>query len=172
MYGDAERSSYLWTTESVLLNFLLYSEATKLNNPSKISVPNPVPSSANESSKILLTEYPSGWNFCPNPPNVLPTLRSPYRPPFPHTTPQSQNVPIYHFHLGIISADDQPSPHYEDSPQVFQLSQQNFTMNGHQTDHYLFYQTISLRLWQYMNQEVHLCHLPYLLSQYFCQSLN
>ena len=104
-----------WSTESVLLNFFLSSEAENLNPPSKIAFPYPFPYPLNEPSKIFLTEYPPGWPFSPNPPNVLPPMRSPEIPHFPHTTSQRKNGPNCHFRLGILSSDD-----YENPPQVFQ----------------------------------------------------
>ena len=60
MDGDADRSSSLWTDEAVPYNLFLTSEAEKLNPPSKITFHAPVPSSVNKSSKIVLTEDPSG----------------------------------------------------------------------------------------------------------------
>ena len=79
-----------------------------------------IPSSVHEFSKIFLTEDPSGWLCSPNPPNILPPLWSSEIPTRPHTTPQSQNGPNYHFYLSILSAYDPPAPHYENLPQVFQ----------------------------------------------------
>ena len=81
--GDADRYSSLLTTEYVLSNFFLASDATNLNPPSKISFPGTFPYSVHESSKIFLTEYPSGWPCSPNPRNILPHLRSLKRHPRP-----------------------------------------------------------------------------------------
>ena len=94
-------------------------------------------------------------------------MRSPYIPHCPHTTSKRQNGPNYHFHLGLLSIDDPPAPHYENPPQVFQSRQQNLTMEGHQTPHDIFYQILSRRLWKNLNQEVHIHHLTHFLSQYF-----
>ena len=113
---------------------------------------------------------PSGWPCKPNPPNVLPPLWSPDIPPCLHTTSQRQNGPNYHFNLGLLSADDLPAPHCVNPPQVFQSSQQTLTMEGHHPSHDLFHQILLHRLWKNLNQEVHLCHLPHLLSQSFCLS--
>ena len=110
---DAERSSSLWTAEAVLSDFLLASEAKKLNAPSKIAFPTTVPSSVHESSNIFLTGDPVGWPFSPNPPNVLPPLYSLEIPPYRHTTSKRQNVPNYHFHLGLLSADEPKAPNYK-----------------------------------------------------------
>ena len=60
MDGDADRSSSLWNDEAVPYSSFLTSEAAKLNPPSKIAFHAPVPSSVNKSSKIVLTEDPSG----------------------------------------------------------------------------------------------------------------
>ena len=96
-----------------------------------------------------------------NPPNILTPIKSPERPPLTHITPQRQNVQNYLFHLGLISADDPSAPHYEIPPKVFQSSQQNLTMEGHHTYHYLFHQILSRRIWNNLNQEVHLRHLTH-----------
>ena len=40
-------------------------------------------------------------------------------------------------------------------------------MEGHHTSYYLFYQILLRRLWKNMNMEVHLNHLPHILSQSF-----
>ena len=117
--------------------------------------------------KTIISEHPSGWPCKPNPTNFLPPLRSPERPPRPHTTSQSQNGPNYHFHLGILYSDDPPDPHYENRPQVFQSSKQTLIMEGYHPPHYLFYQTLLRQIWKNMNQEVCLHPLPYLISQYF-----
>ena len=77
-----------------------------------------------------------------------------------------QNGPDYHFPLGLLSTDDLPAPHYENPPQVFQSSQQTLAMEGYHPSHYLFYQILSWRLWKNMIKEVHLGHLPHLLSHY------
>ena len=68
--GDAYRSPYLCTAESVLLKFFIYSEASKLNPPSNIVSPDPIPSSVHEPSKIFLTEDLSGWPSVPYAPNL------------------------------------------------------------------------------------------------------
>ena len=60
MDGDADQSSSLWTDEAVPQNLFLTSEAAKLNPTSKIAFHAPVTSSVNKSSKIVLTEDPSG----------------------------------------------------------------------------------------------------------------
>ena len=70
----------------------------------------------------------------------------------------------YHFHLGLLSADEPPDPHYENPPQVFQSSQQNLTTEGHHPSHYIFYQILLRRIWKIPNQEVHIRHLPHLIS--------
>ena len=101
------------------------------------------------------------------PPKFMPPMWISDRSPRPHTTLQRKNVPNCHFNLGIVSADEPPAPHYKNSPQVFQSSQQTFTMELHHPSHYLFYQILSWRLWKNMNQEVCLRHLPHLLSQSF-----
>ena len=98
-----------------------------------------------------------------NPPKVLTHLQSPERPPLTPTTTQRQIGPNHHFHLGIISADDTSAPHYVKPPKVFQPSQQNLTMEGHHTYHYLFYQILSRWIWNNLNQEVHLRHLSHIL---------
>ena len=94
-------------------------------------------------------------------------LRSPEIPPCPNTTSKIKNGPNYHFHLGILSADDPPDPHYENTPQLFQSRQKTLTTEGHKPPHYIFYQILLKRLRQNLNQEVHLHHLPHLLSQSF-----
>ena len=88
-------------------------------------------------------------------------------PPFTYTISQRKNGPNYHFHLGLISADELPATYNEKPPQVFQSSRQTLTMEGHYTSHDIFYQTLSRRLWKNMNKEVHLRHLPHCLSNYF-----
>ena len=110
--GDAYRSSSLWTSEAVLLNFLLASEAENFNTPSNIAFTYIVHYSLNEPSKILLTKYPLDWPCIPNPPNILPPMQSSERPPCPRFTSQSKNGPKYHFHLGLIYADDLQAPNY------------------------------------------------------------
>ena len=139
-----------------------------MNPPSTIYFPVAVTSSVNETSITFLTEYPSDWSCSPNPPNNLHPLWSPERRPFANITSQSQNIPNYHFHLGILYSDDPPDHHYENPPQVFQSSQQTFTIEGHQPSHYLFYQILPRRLWQDLNKEVLLRNLPHILSQSFC----
>ena len=52
----------------------------------------------------------------PNPPKILLPLWSPEIPPSPHATSKMQNIPNYHFHLGLLSADESPSPHYDPPP--------------------------------------------------------
>ena len=47
-----------WSSEAVMSNFLLASEDSNLNPPSKIAFTAPITYSVNETSKILLTEYP------------------------------------------------------------------------------------------------------------------
>ena len=165
--GYADRSSSLRTAEYVLSELFLASEAANLNAPSNIAFPTPVPSSVHESSNIFLTEDPACWPCSPNPPKVLPLLRIPDRPPQPRTTSQNQNGLNYHFHLGLLYADDPPDPHYENPHKVFQPSQQTLTTEGHHPSHDIFYQILSRRLWKNLNQEVHLRHLPHLLSQSF-----
>ena len=71
---------------------------------------------------------------------------SPERPPHPHNTSQRINGPNHHFNLGILSADDPSDPHYVNTPQVFQSSQQTFTMEGHQPSHDLYHQILSREL--------------------------
>ena len=66
-------------------------------------------------------------------------LRSPEWPPSPHTNSQIQNGPSYHFNLVLVSAGDIQYPYYENLIQVFQISQQKLTMEGHQPYHYMYY---------------------------------
>ena len=72
----------------------------------------PLPLQLTKPSKTIITGDPSGCPCRPNPPNVLPPMRSIERPPCPHTTSQSQNSQNYHFHLGLLSASDPPDHHY------------------------------------------------------------
>ena len=143
------------------------SQAENLNTPSKIDFPAPVPSSTNEPSKQILTEYSSEWPWILNPQNVLPPLRSPDISPCQHTTSQSPNDPNYNFNLGLMYANDPTSSQYDPPPKVFQYIQQILTMEWNQPYHCIVYQILSRRIWQILNQEVHLRHFPYLLSQYF-----
>ena len=48
----------------------------------------------------------------------MPPLRIPERPPRTHTTSQRQKGINYHFHLGLLSADDPPDPNNENPLQV------------------------------------------------------
>ena len=66
-------------------------------------------------------------------------LRSPERPPSPHTTSQIQNGLNYHFNLGPISACDIQYPYYENLIHGIQISQQTLTLEGHQPYHYMYY---------------------------------
>ena len=152
VYGYADWSSSLCNDEAVMLNFFLASEAANLNPPSNISFTSNIPSSVNETSNIFITKYSSGYPCSPNPPNFLPPLRSPERPPHPYTTSQIQSCPNYHFNLVLLSADDPTAPHYENHLQVFKSSQKTLTMEVHHHSHYLFDQIISLRLWKNLNQ--------------------
>ena len=81
----------LRSSEALISNCFLASEAANLNPLSKIAFHDIVPSSVNWPSKILLTEDPSGWPFSPNPPKFLLPLRIPSRPPSPNITSQRQN---------------------------------------------------------------------------------
>ena len=90
-------------------------------------------------------------------------LRSPERPIWPHTISQRQNVPNYHFHLGIISVDDPPDLNYEPPllpPQFFQSSQKTLTMEGHLPYLYLFDQIILQQFWKKLNKKVYLSRIP------------
>ena len=58
-------------------------------------------------------------------------MRSPERPPFPHTSSQMKNGPNYHFNLGLLSANDPLDTKYKKPPKVFQPIQQTLTMEGH-----------------------------------------
>ena len=118
--GDADWYSSLWTDKAVLFNEFLSSETASLKPSSNAAFPDPVPSSVHELSKIFISEYLSGWSCKTNPPNVLPPIWNPERPPHPHTTSKSQNVPNYHFHLGLLSTNYPPAPQYENPPQLFQ----------------------------------------------------
>ena len=154
---------YCWTSSFAL-------EASNLKHPSKISFTDIVPYSVNETSKILVTEDPSGWPCSPNPPNVLLPLRIPERHNFPHTNSQRQNGPNYHFRLGLLYAAYPSYSRYENPPQVVQSSQKTLTMEVHQPFHFIFHQIISRRIWKNINKEVHLRHLPHFLLQYFLLS--
>ena len=55
-----------WSAEAVMSNFFLVSEAAKMNPPSKIAFLTPVCIQWMN----LITEYPSGWPWIPNQPNV------------------------------------------------------------------------------------------------------
>ena len=151
------------STESVLSNFFFSSEDGNLNTPSKISFPDTVPFSVDE---------PAHWTSIRLTLHTQPNKRSASshsteRPPRLHTTSQRKKIPNYHSHLGLISADEPPNHHYDNPPQLFQSRQKTLTMEGHQTYHYLFYQILSRRRRRNMNQEIHLHHIPHLLSQYF-----
>ena len=81
--GYAARYSSLWTAESMLSNLFLSSEDENFSPPSKTAFNDPVTSSVHESSKLFLTENPSGWPCVSNPQNGLPPLRIIERPPHP-----------------------------------------------------------------------------------------
>ena len=95
-------------------------------------------------------------------------MRSPERPPCPYTTSQSKKGPHYHFHLGLLSADGLPDPHYENPPKVFQSSKKTLTMEGHQPSYDIFYKILSRRLWKNLNQEVNILNITQPLSHYSC----
>ena len=118
--------------------------------------------------KIFLTEDWSSWPCSPKPTNVVPPLRSPERPCRPHTTSQRQNGPNYHFRLSLLYTDKSPAPCYENPTQVFKIGQQTLSMEGQQPSHYIFYQIILRQIWINLSQEVHIRHLPNLLSQSLC----
>ena len=84
----------------------------------------------------------------------MPTLRSPERPPPPHTTSQIQKGLNYHINLGLLYIDHLTDPQYDPpyTPHVFQSIQQNLIMEGHHPYHYLFNQILLQRLWKNMNQ--------------------
>ena len=94
-------------------------------------------------------------------------MRSPEIPPRPHITSKIQNGPNYHFRLGLFSVDEPPDTHHENPPQVFQYIEQNFIMEGHHPSHYLLHKILLRWLWKNLNQEVHLLHLPHILSLFF-----
>ena len=126
MDGDADGYSCLCTAEYILSNFFLDSEASNLNPPSKISFPATFPYPVNETSRIFITEYPSGLPFIPNPTNALPHMWSPESPPCSHTTSQTKNGSNYHFRFGLISAADPLDPHYEPPPPSVSIKSTEF----------------------------------------------
>ena len=106
------------SSESVLSNFFLASEAVNLYLNSNIAFTDHFPSSVNKPSKLLITEYPSGRPCSPNTPNFLPPMWSPYIPPHPHTTSQRKNGTNYHYNLDILSTDNPSDTHHGNPPQV------------------------------------------------------
>ena len=105
--GDVDRYSYLWNAEAVLLNLFLASEAANLKPPSKIDFLAPIPS---QIFKNIAHRISIRLTLKPQPNKHVPPMRSPERPPHPHTTSQRPNGKNHHFHLGLLSATDPPAP--------------------------------------------------------------
>ena len=154
--GDVDRSSPLWTAEAVLSNYFIASEAAKLNPLSKIAFIKNI--SLWRSRMLTLQAQPTKHSASSA--ESRETSSSAYY----LIKAKRSKLP---FSFGLLSADEPPASHYENPPQVFQPTQQTLTMEEHHPSHYLFYQILPRRLWQNLNQEVHLRHLPHLLSQSF-----
>ena len=55
---------------------------------------------------------------------------------------------LQHFHLGLLSEDDPPGPHYNPPPHMFRSSEQTFPMEVHQPFRYIFYHILLRRIFK------------------------
>ena len=92
----SDRSSTLWTDETVLSNFFLDLESANLNAPSDISFPTPVPSSVHEYSNTFLTQDPAWWPCSTSPPK------------FPASSEESRDTSSFTYHSTKVKRSKLP----------------------------------------------------------------